>query len=211
MKSLGVPEKPEDYVIPKVQWDEKEKVAGEYLEKTRNEEYINEIKQAAHKRGIPAKMLEGLIEDNDRLIAKYHTKSLEALQQAEDQIEAEFNQAAAQRFGDRKDEVLENASKLVNKYSDKFRVQLNELDNKSMLALVEVLDGIRQDFIADDQLIGLKGGSSGGTSRETLHAEIKELRQSEAWKKGERHPEYQRTKELIDQKYTQMASMPKGQ
>ena len=207
LKALGVPESADQYNIPEIQWEDDHKASAEFLKSTRNDKFLESVKADALKAGVPLKMFEAMAESYERNFVNEHSAQLKALIEEEERINTEFHANAAKMFGDRKEEVLENAAKLIQKYSKDFAPNLREADNTTLLGLIEVIDGITKEYISEDALRGLKGStaSSDMSTSEGIHAKIKELRATKEFSEGERNPGFNAKKQEIDRLYGELS------
>lgn len=102
---------------------------------------------------------------------------------ARGQSDAEFNTLTTELFGDKGDAVLASGKALLDKHVDaKLKPFVGELDNKAMMVLASVLDGIKSEFIGEDKIPdGTTTPPSGALTNDDIKAKVTEIMLSQAF------------------------------
>lgn len=186
-KAFGVPDKSEAYelVVPEKGAMPKELIEG--------------VKGVFHKAGLSAKQAKAVSEGWNALLAE-QAKAAGAAAQQQD---VNFDELATETFGERKVEALAQSKSLLEKYvPEKFKPMVNELPNDQLIILSAVLDGIRKDYISEDQIP--RGGGKPAGSFESQREEARKLMSTDAYR-DPFHPDHASTKAKVDRIYN-----PKG-
>lgn len=182
-KSFGVPEKPEDYdlAIP-----EGAKVDPK-LDKG-----VREVMQKAGLNKRQAK----IVSEGYRGVL---TEVLKEQGAKAEQADKDFIKLSTEVFGERKDKVLADGKALISKYiPEKFKDSLESLPNEQLVVLAAVLDGIRKDYISEDQIPAGQGAP--GVTAEQKREEARKLMASEAYNNAS-HPDHAKTVERVNSLY----------
>lgn len=190
-KAFGVPETVEGYERTEVKLPEGV---------TENKELTDKLMASVHKAGISAsqfKILEGGLTD-------LMNASMQGQADAIVANDAEFDKLTNDVFSDRKDKVLASAKELIAAHvPEKFKAELDNLPNRSLVILAGVLDGIKQKYISEDTPPG--GGEPGGapTSEAEIRAAARKLMSSEAYT-NTFHAEHEATKQKVNELYARI-------
>lgn len=149
-KAIGVPETPDAYAMPEIQWSDAEKVSGEFLKSTRVPEFEAELKQLAHKVGLTPKQWSQLAEGYDRTFVKFHGQQLDAKAAADNELSEDFSREAENLWGNKTDQVLSDVRRIVEKYAQKSAPHLNDMPNKYLLMMAETVNGLIKDLMTED-------------------------------------------------------------
>lgn len=179
---LGRPEKPDAY--------EFEKLDGlEY-----SDDQLSKVKDMFHKAGLNSKQAKMIQSEFDKM----QLDMLQSSNQEREQADLEFENATTKLFGDRKDQALQGAKELLEKYTPEgFGDKIANLDNNSLVAMASVLDGIRKEYMSEDSLN--RGGGAPITKGDSREQAIK-LMQSDAWK-NPFHKDHESVKQQVADLY----------
>lgn len=191
---LGRPKTPDEYDI-KVPDDLPEGL-------TADEGRIGEFKKIAHSLGLNAKQVEGLVKYDIERQKGALSETQEQVKQTQAQLDDEFDKLAAKTFGDNTDQVIENAKRLLNAHAPKsFANDIANLDNRSLVALAAVLDGVTRKYIAEDSPI--RGEAVAPPTQSEMLSEARELMQSEKYR-NPFHVEHDETKQRVQSIYQKL-------
>lgn len=160
-KSLGVPEKPEDYSFARegVEFSEEQKA------------FQDGLRPVLHKANITPKQLAELAPAWD----EYVTAQNEARTAAQD---AEFDKLSAQSFANEEDKqkAFAQTRELWKKYvPPEFQGHMADMDNKALIGLSLITKGFIKDYVSEDTLPGQGGAAGAATSQAEIKAEIAEI------------------------------------
>jgi len=176
-KAIGVPETPDAYAMPEIQWSDTEKVSGEFLKSTRVPEFEAELKQLAHKAGLTPKQWNMLAEGYDRSFVKFHGQQLDARAAMDAEITEEFNREAEALWGSKTEQVKADVMRVIEKYAQKSAPHLNDMPNKYLLIMAETVNGLIKDLMTEDTFRKEfpEQPSADNSSREGLISQAKAL------------------------------------
>lgn len=206
-KAMGVPETPDAYVMPEVQWADNEKVSGDFLKQTRTPEFENDLKQLALKAGLTPKQWSELSEGYDRTFAKHHAKQLEERAKAVNQISEDFSVEAELLWGDKTDQVLDDVKRIVDKYADKSKPHIADMPNKYLLMMSEVIERFRRDVMPEDRFresFPVRANADSST-RDGLRKQAQALMSNPDYLKDPSSPKGKEIQAEIDRLYNEMA------
>jgi hypothetical protein len=174
---LGRPESPDKYEFKNPELPEGVAV---------DENVDQNIKSIFHEAGLTN-------EQANAVRNKYLESVAKQQQEQEAQLDQEFDKLGDQVFGDRKDEALESAKGMIAEYiPENMKDAFQNLDNKSLMILAGVLDGVKRDYGAEDTMAGESRGPV--MSAEDRKRERQALLNHPAMK-DEFHPEHDAIKE----------------
>jgi len=184
-KSFGVPEKADDYQLGN---------PPEGLPKDEN--FQKGVKGIFHKAGVSARQAKILEKEwNDMML-----QTLKASGVAVEKQDADFTKLAGEVFGDRQEKALGDAKILLAKYApEKVKPHLESLSNENLILMAGVLDGIRREYINEDDLTGGPAASAAMSSEEK-RVKGKELMASKAYS-DPFHPDHNKTVEEVQRLY----------
>lgn len=168
-KALGVPDSVDAYKLEPAQFEEADKNYAEYLQQSRPEGFMNDLKQAALEAGVTPKTLQALLHAHDRAFIKHHREFIAEQIKAEEEHAVDFENLADSTFGADKPRVIENAKKLIGEClpaDSPWRVMLNRLgdpsvqitSNQAAILLAGFAEGFRQKYIAEDSGVKTAAG-----------------------------------------------------
>lgn len=165
-KAWGVPEKADDYKLSEV---------PEGMPK--NENYTKGIKSVFHKAGVSQRQAAILEKGHNELVQNL----LKEAGVETEKNDADFEKLSEEAFGTEKETVLKNAKILVSKFAHpKFADQLANADNKTLVLLASVVEGLRKEYISEDRFP--TGGSAPvGMTLEQKQAKGRELMATPAY------------------------------
>ncbi len=179
-KTLGVPDKPEEYEFGNIE---------ELKDAKRDDSKDLIVKQLFKDAGIPKAAAAKVQQGFEKFIFSEHQKA-----QAENQkLNEEFNNQATKVFGDKKDVVIAGVKKiLAENTTPEIRAKVEGLDNESLIILASAVDGIAKKYMGEDAYKGGTGHVPGGAETfEMLSAKQRELMKHEGFTNF-RHPDHQR-------------------
>lgn len=147
-KAFGVPEKPDAYevVVPEKGAMPKEMVEG--------------VKGIFHKAGLNPRQAKAVSEGWNALMQQ----QAEAAGTQAAQADIDFEKMATETFGERKTEALAQSREIISKYLPaNMKGAFNSLPNEQLVILASVVDGIRKDYMSEDNIPGAKGGKPTGS------------------------------------------------
>lgn len=186
-KAFGVPDAPAAYelVVP--------------AENPMPKEMIEGVKGIFHKAGLNAKQAKMVSEGWNAMLAE-QAKAAGIQTQAQD---TNFEQLATETFGENKTTVLASSKALLEKYaSEKFKAHINGLSNENLIVMASVLEGVRKDYISEDDLPN-RGSGGGGNAASDVQSQARELMKTDAYKNGF-HPDHAATKAKVDALYASL-------
>jgi hypothetical protein len=161
-------------------------------------EGLPEFKELAHNLGLTPSQAQQIIDFDIKRQSEGVNKNKTTIEEQEAKLNKEFNQLAKETFGDRESEVIDNAKKLIAKYTNNdLSNRVQDLDNSSLMVISAVLDGVTKDYIGEDKL---SKGDSVHTSQEDLISTAKKLMTQEAFR-DPFHPEHARVKKEVESTY----------
>lgn len=185
---LGRPESPDKYNIEYPQ-DLPEGV------QISDEQHQNFTK-LAHEIGLTQKQVEQLAAFD----MKRTQDTLASMHPDMEALDREFDDFAKSAFGERQDQAIENAQKLISKHAPKeMHEHLQNLGNKELIALTSVLDAVTQNYIREDSTMS-QGTTPEPVSRDMLMKEAHDLMRSEAYR-NQFHVDHEITRRRIDEIY----------
>ena len=151
--------------------------------------------QTAYKTGVQDMFFEAGISpwQAEKLTAGFNalTATLPAQGDKEGFSDEEFNTMADTAFGNEKALAMKRSKALVDKYAtpefNKF--MLENADDKSVIALATILNGVHKDYIVEDDLSDHGGSGASGANEKQLREEMTRLQGNEAYNNS-MHPEY---------------------
>ncbi len=191
-RSLGVPEKADEYEFKAVV------INGKEVE--RNTEFDGKVKGMLHKHNLTKEQALGVSADFEALAMEQNSEQIELIKQ----MDKDFETKSAKYFGDKKDAILAETQEIVSKYAPEgFKEQLSKLDNDSLLIMSGVLHNYKTKHVSEDTINGGGGEGAGDVSIADLRAEGKRLYASEAYQ-NTRHANHQQVKEEYNQVYAKI-------
>lgn len=184
-KAFGVPEAPDKYelVVP--------------AEGGMPKEMLDGVKGVFHKAGLSAKQAKMVSEGWNAMVAE-QLKAAGVQTEAQD---ANFETLATEIFAERKAEALATSKALLEKYApEKFKAHINSLSNENLITMAAVLDGIRKDYISEDQLP--RGGNGTGVGADARTRAF-DLMKTDAYKNSF-HPDHDKVKKEVDTLYASL-------
>ena len=163
-KTLGIPESPDKYTLENTAWSDEEKPFGAIIDKGRDPRIVKAVTESAHKHNIPPAALNGLINDFEKAQMQYQKAEIEALHAKQEAQGQDFRQLGTKYFGNNYPAVMSKASQAIAAYvQPEIAAMLPDLDNKSLMIIAAVTDGIFKRHSGEDRLAGRGGNSSMGS------------------------------------------------
>jgi len=190
--AIGVPPKAEDYEFVNI---------DELKDAKRIPETDVAVKKLMHEVGTPKLAAQKLQAGFERLMFEEHKKVLAQNKALDDA----FDKTTSKIFGDKKDQVVANAKKLMQENAPSEVLALvDNLDNNALIVLTAALDGIASKYIKEDTFRGGPGGgTSGADSYEALSAQQRTLMRDPAFS-DYKHIDHQK---VMDQNTAIMTKM----
>lgn len=201
-KQLGVPDDANGYQIKPIEWSEEDKAIGAFINSSRTESFMADIKTEAHKLGITPSQLQGLADAYDKNFVKHHRDTVTATMTKEAETEKNFDEVATTLFGEAKLTVLNNAKKMMeNNVPAEVKPYLAKLDNESLLVLASVLNGVSKRYVKEDGLN--TGGAPTGMNADQIRQEGQKMMMSDAYR-DVMHPDHERMKNAVKAHYARL-------
>lgn len=141
--------------------------------------YQDKLRPLLQKAGITPRQLAILTPGMDALTKEFAEESSASAKQTDE----EFIAITDKIFGDRQPEVMRTSKLLIDKYApQELRNHIDTLDNKSLATMASVIDGIRKDHIAPDQLPTGPVGGTTVTSEQENRSKGMEIMGSDAYR-----------------------------
>lgn len=207
-KQLGVPDDVSGYDIKPVEWTTEDKAIGEYLNASRNDAFMADIKTAAHAAGVTPSQLQALSEAYDKSFAKQHKESLQQQMAKEAEMEKGFDEIATQLFGEAKLSIVNNAQRMMEGLvPNEVKPYLARLDNQSLAVLASVLHGVTRKYVKEDGL-GTAGAKTPALSKADIQAEGIRLMSLPAYR-DVMHPDHDRINQQVKDNYKKLDTLPR--
>ena len=179
-KGIGRPDTAEEYDISSIE---------ELKDVERNEEFDGKLKGLLHTIGVPKDMASKLVKGYDQI-------KLDMGNAAEDAADADFDKFNTDFFGDKKEEIVANAQKILKGVVNEKALPIIDKMNPEQLALViAITDGVYSKYGKEDGFRGGEPGSApvGGETMEQLSAEQRTLMAEPGYKdwRDPKHAEIQ--------------------
>lgn len=169
-KLWGVPEKAEDYKI-----EADEALTAMYGEE--DKAVLGQFKELLHKAGANEKQAAILKDGYNQII----TSMLDAKKAEIAEMDRQFDELVDKTFGERQDEVLDNAKKMIREFAPEGFIQrMAQIPSEQLVVLAGVLDGVRAKYIDEDDLPSGKGTTA--SSIESVREEIQKVIGSEEFR-----------------------------
>lgn len=159
-----------------------------------NDELQLEAKELFHEIGLTQKQAQKLFEYD----AQRQLKAAEAAHMTDEQLDAQFDEMAAEAFGKDKGAILKQAKVAVGKMSEKSQEAFSGLDNKSMVAMAGILSELVGQYTSEDGVPSTDGSSGSAQGIDEIRSELSQLALSPA-AKDVMHPEHRGTAQKIDE------------
>lgn len=180
-EEFGIPERLEDY---KVSMPEEipDGLKG-------SEEMLGEFKQFAFENGISPAVAQKLIEFDVGRQKKMYEGYQAAQEEELRQRNVDFEDLGLKHFGNEaeRDKVMALGKEYLSKYAPPdFHETIDNLDNKSLLALASVINGMHKDFVKEDKQISTDATGAGNftppVTKEELRAQAQKIMRSPAYR-----------------------------
>lgn len=202
-KQLGVPEDPSAYNVKPVEWAEEDKPIGDFLNASRNEAFMGDIKAAAHAAGVTPAQLQALADAYDRSFAKQHKEAITAQIAKEAELEKGFDELATKLFGDSKFTVVNNAKRMMEGLvPNEVKPYLAKLDNEALAVLASVLQGVTKRYVKEDAGFS-NAGKTVSVTKADIQAEGIRLMSLPAYR-DVMHPDHDRITALVKENYKRL-------
>jgi len=164
-KGLEAPGSPDEYEFP---------VLEEFKDHKRDEEFQKGVKQTFKDAGVPKDMAAKIYQGVEKMLLEKTKGTLET-QKAEDAAFEKFN---SEFFGDKKEEVVTNAQKILREMGlpAPALATMDKMTADQLALVIAVTDGIYAKFGKEDGFRGGDPGAQGAAETyETLSAQQREL------------------------------------
>lgn len=203
-KFVGVPDDASGYKFdaPKLEGDDAK--LWEYISKEQPPEFIGKIAQKAHEIGLTPQQFKALAETYNAEYLNANKSTIAQMQQADAQLNADFETKASQALGERKDLVLKNGKAVLDKAipaDSPVRVYLNQFNNEQLVA-VSMVAGMLYDRYEKEDGFG-KGAGVSAANKAQIEAEITSLMSQDAFR-NKMHGDHAKVNERINDLYRQM-------
>ena len=122
-------------------------------------------------------------------------------------VDAEFETLATDMFKDRKAAVLENGRLLLaENVPESLKAHVDGLDNKTLMVVSAVLDGIRAKYISEDVMPSADDIKGGGESVDELRQQARALMAKPEYT-SKSHKDHAVVKSEVDGIYTRIARL----
>ena len=191
-KTIGRPDSPEEYGLVISEKDEDQKI------------FVTDLSKAMHKAGLTKKQVSEIVSTFDKgtkTLAEKKQKESEAKLQAEvEKANAELIAEYKELYGDKYEEKIGNADKLMGKYvNDKNKKYFEALDPEQKIVMSEVLNGVLQDYVKPEDINKF---SSVGSSVPVISGKEYIAKNLEAYR-DVNHPEHQSVRAKANEIYLQ--------
>jgi len=179
LKAIGRPDTADEYDLTPIE---------ELKDTKKDEEFAKSVKGLFHQVGVPKSMATKLSQGFEKMIYEKNKVALDA-QKAED---AAFEKLNTEFFGDKREEVVANAQKILKEVLPKEMLPaFDKMSVEQLAGIIAITDSVYKKFGKED---GFKGGlpgagPSGGESYEALSAQQRELMKNPAYSDW-RHAEH---------------------
>jgi len=168
-----------------------------------NKEFVGEVSKLLFDVGLSKSQAEKLNKGYTDLISKYSDLN----GKSQEEQDKEFDSLANEVFGDKKTQALDTAKKLLEENApDKFRDHINKLSNENLIVLASVLNGVKNRYIAEDNLSGLHKNSTSTESTQDLRDRAVKLMASEAYS-SRLHPRHDEVFSEVQELYQRIGKM----
>ena len=156
-------EKPEEYEIPTEKDAKRDEVFMKLVQKSFHDGAISKVQ--AQK--FLASLMPGMKE--------YATAQQKVLAAAKAKADLEFDTLAKAGLGEQNKAIMERTNRLLKEHAPAaFRDHLEKLDEKSLLIMTAVIDGVLKKYVSEDDLKGKgKGGAGSGDGAGAADAKSK--------------------------------------
>jgi hypothetical protein len=157
-----------------------------------NEEEQLAVKGMMHELGLNQKQAQRLFEYDVQ-------RKLDAIQpeMTDEELDVQFDEMAAEAFGDKKNAILKQAKVAVSKMSQANQDAFAGLDNQSMVAMAGILSELVGSYTAEDGMPSTDGSSGTGQSLDEVRSELSKLTLSDA-ARDVMHPDHRVTANKIN-------------
>lgn len=178
-KGLEAPGSPDEYELAPI-----EELKGQ----KRDEEFLKGVKGLFHQTGVPKEMASKLSQGFEKMLLE-KVKGASESQKAED---AAFEKYNAEFFGDKKEEIVTNAQKLLREAGlpKGALAAMDKMSADQLALVVAVTDSIYKKFGKEDGFRGGDPGAQGAADTyESLSAQQRELMKNPGYADWQ-HPEH---------------------
>jgi len=141
---------------------------GYKLDNIKNENYKNFLSNAFFESGLSIQQAEKLQKNIDNMFKPF-------LEEAKLKTEKEFSAILNKTYGNNVKQVETVARDMINKFSSKeLKPMLTNLDNNSLMIMVDVLNNVYKEYINEDT-VNMKATGSMQISAEQLREEARKL------------------------------------
>jgi hypothetical protein len=128
---------------------------------------LNQFKDLAHEIGLNPEQAQKIIDLDLKLKGESLKNSEGSYEETQAKLDSEFEEMVKKAFGDRRDEVIDNSKNLIAKYAtSELGEMVQDLDNKSIMVLSAILDGVTKDYIGEDSITPRNVGNQTPSTRE---------------------------------------------
>lgn len=116
--------------------------------------FTDNVKGLFHKAGLSKAQASSIQEGFDEIIKGIATKKgIDTTK-----VDADFDKLATDIFGADSDKALESAKALMDKYTpESMKEHVKNLSNENLIILTSVLNGVKKDFINEDDIVNING------------------------------------------------------
>lgn len=165
--------------------------------------FVSNIKGLFHKAGLSKGQAATIQIGFDQIIKDTIAQKNVNIQQQD----ADFDKMAKDMFGTNTDAVLANSKSLLEKYSpESMGEYIKNLSNENLIVLSSVLEGIRKDFISEDDLANLGPGSNTTEDIPALRDKARKIMASEAFS-STFHKDHQKVQEELKEIYSTIGKL----
>lgn len=168
-----------------------------------DENFVKEMRAAAHKAGLSKKQL---AEFTAGLTPGFKARQAAAVA-AQEKLDKEFEGIVSTTFGKDGEKVLARGQEALKDLTPAaLRPYIATLDNKALAVLVGVIDAVMTKYVPEDDLNGKGKGGAGdtGNDKAALQEEARKLQALEAWKNFQ-HPDHEKTVKRVQEIYASAA------
>ena len=167
-KARGVPESADLYEL--------EALPEGYEPTEADTKFRSDIKQIFHKANLDPAQAKSVENAWNILVGEVN----EAQAAAKGKLDSEFNTLISEIYGDTGDAVLASNKALITKHSDpRFAEHIGSLDNKTLMVLSTAIDGIKKEYIGEDDLPGGETPAPlGAKTNDEIRAEMAKIMSS---------------------------------
>ncbi len=171
-KSVGRPETAEEYKFDR-------EGQAEALKEFNSDKMDSIVKTIFHNHGLRPDQALGIQKDYEKVLGEQLIEKLDVQKKLNDG----FEELTSKIFGNDKEAILESSKLILGHYAPEgFADHISKLPNETLVVIASVLNGIKKDYISEDDFktLGNKKPTS-DQSESSLREQAKKLMESDEW------------------------------